>query len=86
MYIIYYCIANLFLSCVQLAMRGPTGPMGLTGRPGPLVCIFSHLMLDMVSKPVELLYQTIDPCYCSAQYTKLIYKQFVAELEILVKC
>lgn len=21
-------------------MRGPTGPMGLTGRPGPLVCIF----------------------------------------------
>lgn len=24
-------------------MRGPTGPMGLTGRPGPLVCISNHL-------------------------------------------
>lgn len=28
----------LFSVFVQLAMRGPTGPMGLTGRPGPLVC------------------------------------------------
>uniref|UniRef100_A0A4W6EZ10 Procollagen, type V, alpha 1 n=1 Tax=Lates calcarifer TaxID=8187 RepID=A0A4W6EZ10_LATCA len=27
----------------RLAMRGPTGPMGLTGRPGPLVCISNHL-------------------------------------------
>lgn len=22
----------------QIAMRGPPGPMGLTGRPGPVVC------------------------------------------------
>uniref|UniRef100_A0AAX7V5A4 Fibrillar collagen NC1 domain-containing protein n=1 Tax=Astatotilapia calliptera TaxID=8154 RepID=A0AAX7V5A4_ASTCA len=27
----------------RLAMRGPTGPMGLTGRPGPLVCMANHL-------------------------------------------
>lgn len=28
---------------LQLAMRGPSGPMGLTGRPGPLVRIYIHL-------------------------------------------
>lgn len=38
-------IADLLL---QLAMRGPTGPMGLTGRPGPLVCIL-HLRHLVVS-------------------------------------
>lgn len=30
-------------SCPQLAMRGPTGPMGLTGRPGPLVRVSTRL-------------------------------------------
>lgn len=27
---------------LQLAMRGPSGPMGLTGRPGPLVRIYIY--------------------------------------------
>lgn len=40
-------ILNTFVShnavlLLQLAMRGPSGPMGLTGRPGPLVCIFTY--------------------------------------------
>lgn len=28
----------LFCLFSQIAMRGPPGPMGLTGRPGPVVC------------------------------------------------
>lgn len=27
----------MFLFPLQLALRGPAGPMGLTGRPGPMV-------------------------------------------------
>lgn len=27
----------MFLFLLQLALRGPAGPMGLTGRPGPMV-------------------------------------------------
>lgn len=37
MFVSHY--ADLLL---QLAMRGPTGPMGLTGRSGPLVGIFPY--------------------------------------------
>lgn len=32
----------------KLAMRGPTGPMGLTGRPGPLVCLHTVSVLSSV--------------------------------------
>lgn len=27
---------------LQLALRGPAGPMGLTGRPGPMVSKWPH--------------------------------------------
>lgn len=45
-----FYIMSMFVSqnadlLLQLAMRGPTGPMGLTGRPGPLVCIFTYATL-----------------------------------------
>lgn len=30
---------SLCLSVLQLAMRGPPGPMGLTGRSGPVVSL-----------------------------------------------
>lgn len=45
-----FYILNMFVChnadlLLQLAMRGPTGPMGLTGRPGLLVCIFTYTTL-----------------------------------------
>lgn len=41
---VFNLLSNFFFSLllIQLAMRGSTGPMGLTGRPGPLVCISNH--------------------------------------------
>lgn len=31
--------------CFQMALKGPPGPMGFTGRPGPHVCTFTFLLL-----------------------------------------
>lgn len=33
-------LVHACVSALQLAMRGPSGPMGLTGRSGPVVSLF----------------------------------------------
>lgn len=48
----HFVFANLFPLCVQLAMRGPTGPMGLTGRSGPLVRITSRHRLKVSASTI----------------------------------
>lgn len=39
----------MVLFLLQLALRGPAGPMGLTGRPGPMVSDKAMLAQQMLS-------------------------------------
>lgn len=56
----YWLEFDLVLVCVsalQLAMRGPPGPMGLTGRSGPVVSVcFLCLVFLVVSGSLDLFY------------------------------
>lgn len=70
--IVLYCY--FFPSYVQLAMRGPTGPMGLTGRPGPLVCISNHLTASLDTKSIEIVCQKIWSAVIVVHSTQNEYK------------